>query len=87
MGAVNVLGVVATAVAAGGLANLVGRGLIDARVKVNIDSYVADTSEVVGSTVKLGSPLPAGARVIAIILEVSVAQAGLTVTLGDSHTA
>lgn len=76
-------GDVATAVAAGGLSNKVLKGLIDGRVKCMLDSITLAGTELSGSLIYLGSLLPAGANVIAIVLSVSVAQASLTFQLGD----
>ncbi len=84
MAAVNVKGVVATAVAAGGLSNKVLQGLIDGRVKCMIDQYTSDTTEGVGSTIKMGQLLPAGANVIGVLLACTTAQAGVTISVGDS---
>lgn len=80
----NVLGTVATAVAAGGLANKQLAGLIDGRVKAMIDSYTSDASEDAGSTIKFGRTVPTGANVIAVLLACSTAQAAVTISVGDS---
>jgi hypothetical protein len=82
-------GTVKTAVDAGGVANKLLGGLIDARVKVMLDSYtIASGSEPVsGSTLKLGGTLPAGANIIAIALAASVAQTSVTVNIGDADSA
>ncbi len=83
----DVLAVVRTAVAAGGLANKVTQGLIDGRVKVMHDYYVADASEALASTIKFGKNLPAGAKVLAILLTSSVAQSSVTISVGDGASA
>ena len=86
---VNVLGVVATAIATGGVSNWQLPGLIDGRVKCMIDKYtvVSGSEPTTGSTIKFGAQLPIGANVIAIILSASTAQASLTFTLGDAASA
>jgi len=81
----NVSGVSQTAIDAGGLAQQLAAGMRDGRVKVCLDSYVADGSESAGSTIKFGGELPAGAKIIAIILSASVAQSSLTCKLGTSY--
>ena len=82
----DVLGVVATAVAAGGVANKVLQGLIDGRVKCMVDSYVVpDTNVAAASTIKLGQVLPKGAHILAIILSSSVAQTTVTVLVGTTY--
>jgi hypothetical protein len=82
-------GVVKTAVDAGGVANKLGQGLIDGRVKVMLDSYTVVTSSepASGSLLKLGSAIPTGANIIAIALSASVAQTSLTVNIGDIDSA
>ena len=79
----TVLGTVATAVAAGGLSNKQLSGLIDGRVKANIDTYVAVGTEASGTVIKVGSVLATGANVIAVLVVGSAASAALTVSVGD----
>lgn len=80
-------GLVATAVASGGLSNKVLKGLIDGRVKCMLDTLTLAGTELSGSLLYMGSLLPAGANVIAIILSVSTVQTSLTFTLGDVASA
>ena len=84
----DVRGVVNTAVYAGGVANKVTQGLIDGRNKVNMDKYTVIVSDLAtASTIKLGSALPVGAKVLFIILSSSVAQTSLTASVGDANSA
>lgn len=82
----DVLGVNQTLVDAGGLATI-ARGLHNGRIKVNYDSYTADGTEAAGSTIQLCGDLPAGAKIIAIILAAGTAQSSLTMTVGNSYDA
>lgn len=77
------LGDVATAAQAGGLSNAVLNGLINARVKANLESYTITGSETAASTIDIGQTLPSGARVLEIILNFSTAQTSLTLDIGD----
>lgn len=78
-------GVIATAVAAGGVANQQPQGWIDGRVKCMIDQIVLAGSELSGSTISLGAiPLPDNSTIIAILLSSSVAQTSLTASVGDA---
>lgn len=81
------LGDVATSFQAGGLSNAVLNGLIDARLKAMLDSYTIGATETTGSTIDIGAQLPAGARVVGIILHVSTNQSSLTVSIGDDASA
>lgn len=79
---------VATDFQAGGLSNAVLNGLIDARVKAMLDSYtIGGSTETSGSTIDVGAQLPSGARVVAIIINVSTAQTSLTLSIGDDASA
>lgn len=82
-----VKGVVATAVAAGGLSNASLNGLRDGRVKAMLDTYVVAGTETVASTITLGAIIPTGANIIAIILSVEDAQAAATFSVGDAGSA
>lgn len=85
---VAILGDVATSTQAGGLANKVLNGLVDARKKSNLESYtIGGSSEVSGSTIDIGHLLPKGARVHSIMINVSVAQTSLTISIGDDASA
>ena len=83
----DVVGVNRTAWAAGGLANKLLSGLIDARAKIMLDSYTMTATEATGSTLKLCANIPNGANVVAIVLYASVAQSSLTVSVGDGASA
>jgi len=80
-------GVVATAAQTGGPSNWQLGGVIDGRVKVMIDTYVAVATEAVASTIAFGQQLPVGANVISITLVSTVAQTSVTVTVGDKVSA
>ena len=80
-------GVVATAALTGGPSNWQNQGVIDGRVKVMIDTYVALATEAVASTIAFGKMLPVGANVISITLVSTVAQSSVTVTVGDMVSA
>lgn len=81
------LGDVQTAVAATGLNNIQAFGKINARAKVNLESYTILGTEASGSTLDIGATLPANARVLEIVLNFSVAQTSLTLSIGDGASA
>lgn len=83
----DTLGVVATAVAAGGLSNVVGHGYHDARKKVLLETYTILGTETVGSTIKLFSKIPKNARVLSIKISVSTNQTSATISVGDDASA
>lgn len=80
-------GEVNTAVDTGGVVNAVLNGLIDARVKVNVENYTILGSELSGSTINIGGNLPKGAVILAIVLMVSAAQTAATFSVGDAGSA
>lgn len=80
-------GVVQTAIDAGGLSNFQAAGIIDGRVKVRSDYRTMLATEVAGSVLEFGGDLPAGAKILAIILSSSVAQSSLTISVGTSYNA
>ena len=80
-------GTVKTAVDAGGLSNAMLQGLIDGRVKCNLETYTILGSELSGSVIKVADLIPAGANIIAILLTVSVAQSAATFSVGDANSA
>lgn len=79
-------GVQKTLVDAGGPSTIL-QGFVDARVKAMLDSYAIAGTEIVASTISLGGTIPAGAKVIGIVLYVSVAQAAATFSVGDGASA
>jgi hypothetical protein len=83
----DVLGVVATAVAAGGQSSNVAHGRVDARKKVHLDSYTIAGTETVVSTIKLGAKLRKGSRILNITLAVSANQTAATFSVGDEASA
>lgn len=83
----TVLGVIATAVAAGGVNNAVAQGHINARVKVNLDTYTIAGTEGTSSTITLGALIPKGARVLKVVLTVSANQTSATFSVGDDASA
>lgn len=86
MAATQTKGVIATDVAAGGLANKADIGNIDARVKQSFDTYTILGTEGVGSTIIMGPILPQGARIRNVIIVYS-ANAAATLAVGDSNSA
>jgi len=80
-----VSGVNQTIIDAGGLSDQLARGLIDGRVKVCLDSYEASTL-VSGSTIKLFGALPAGAKIVEMIIDFD-ALGSATIDVGDSNDA
>ena len=85
MAAQDVKGVNQTAIDAGGLANQIAAGLRGGRVKVCHDSYVADGTESIGSTIEFGGDLPAGAKILQVSLAASVAQSSVTFSIGTTN--
>jgi hypothetical protein len=83
---INVKGVVATAVAATGLANKQGPGVIDARLKQSFDTYTTLGTETTGSTILMGPILPQGALIRDVKI-VYTANASATLSVGDSASA
>lgn len=81
------LGVIATAVAAGGLNNAQAHGFIDARKKVMLETYTILATEVVGSTIKLFGKIPKNARVLSLKISVSANQNAATISIGDDASA
>jgi hypothetical protein len=87
----TVYGVTATAQYTGGLANKLGVGYINGRVKVYRDTYAADASAS-GTVIQVAGYgttgyLPKGARIISIHISASVAQSSVTVSVGDLTSA
>lgn len=77
---------IATLDQAGG-PSVIEQGRKDARVKVNTDSYTLTTATTSGSTIDIGALLPNKARVLEIVLNFSVAQTSLTLSVGDDASA
>ena len=83
-----ILGDVATKAQTGGLINVMVHGLINARVKANLESYtIGGSAETAGSTLDVGGLIPKGAHIIAILLYVSAAQTSATFDIGDDADA
>ena len=87
----TVYGVTATAQYTGGLANKLGVGYVNGRVKVYRDTYAADASAS-GTVIQVAGYgttgyLPKGARILAIAISTSVAQTSVTVSVGDLTSA
>lgn len=78
----DVKGVNQTLIDAGGLVSQIAAGLDGGRLKVKMDEYTTDTNEASGSTIEFGGDLPAGAKIIAIVLAATVAQSSLTFLFG-----
>src|SRR3989338_10937132 len=78
---------IATAVDTGGLNNLLEHAKIYANVKFNEIDYTIAGTELSGSTIEVGAPIPANARVLGIDLHFSAAQTSLTLSIGDNASA
>jgi hypothetical protein len=79
-----VKGVNRTLIDAGGESKLL-RGLVDGRVKCNVDTYVPLGTEAAGSTIKVGSDLPAGANIVGVQISNLAQDAAVTLAVGDSN--
>lgn len=80
----TVLGVINTAVNAGtGPAAWQTAGYINGREKCNIDFYVGLGTEAAASVIKMGGPLPVGAKVLRHVLQISASIGSFTVSVGD----
>lgn len=78
----------ATSIQSGGLSNAITRGLLDARVKADLDSYtIGGSTETSGSTIDIGSTIQSGSRILAIVIHVSTAQTSATLSIGDDASA
>lgn len=84
---VNYKGTVATAVNTGGTINALAQGFTDARHKQSIDTYTILGSELSGSTINVCGTLPAGARILVIVLSVDNNQTSATFSVGDGASA
>lgn len=58
-------------------------GYVDGRKKVMLDFYVGLGTESAGSTINMGAPLPAGAKVLSVSVHTSAATGALTMSVGD----
>jgi len=89
MSVTALVGVNATALAAGGLSNKLLAGLLDARVKADFDTYITvGTIEDGTSTIAMGRVLPKGANIVDVILYLSKAlTSSVTLSVGDSNAA
>ena len=74
-----------TLIDTGGMASQLAAGLENGRVKCSIDQYVAAGSETAGTVIEFCGDLPAGAKIIEVVLSSSVAQSSLTLALGTSY--
>lgn len=89
MGVGTLYGVNATLVAAGGVSQIL-QGMVDARVKCMVDTFVTTgASEDIGTTITFGPALPTGARILDVILGVtgSLGSGSTTLSVGDANTA
>jgi len=64
--------------------NIIAMGIWGGKLRVQIDTYVTDTTETVGSTIKMGK-LPVGATFIEAILFHGALGATVTFDLGDTN--
>ena len=82
---VTVLGANRTLLVAGGVQKILS-GLVDGRVKVQVDTYASSATLDIGSTIKFFN-LPTGAKIMLIALMATTAQTSLTYSLGNGDTA
>lgn len=87
MAATQTAGVIATAVAGGGLANKQQNGYIDVRNKSMYDIYTTKGTEGVGSTIAMCGILPVGCLIRDITLFNSAITGGASISVGDSNSA
>jgi len=80
-------GVIATAVAATGLANKQQNGYIDVRNKSMFDTYTTLGTEVTTSTILMCGLLPVGALIRNVTLINTAITGGASVSVGDSNSA
>lgn len=80
------VGVTGTLIDAAGVSTILS-GLVDARVKCMLDTYVILGTEIVGDTILLGGSVPIGANIIAIGINVDTAQTSANVDVGDAESA
>ena len=73
-----------TLIDTGGMASQVAAGLINGRVKCDIDEYVCD-GQGIGTIIEMFSELPDGAKIIAVVFSSSVAQTSVTLQIGTSY--
>lgn len=66
--------------------NIVEPGQDGSNLKVQADSYTF-AGEASGTVLRVGNSLPAGARIHAIIINSAALGSGVTLDVGDSHTA
>lgn len=83
----NYKGSIATKVNTGGLTNASIQGFVDAREKVHCDTYTVAGTELSGSTINMCANIPAGAKVLSVVLSVDNAQTSATFSVGDSASA
>ena len=73
-----------TLIDTGGMVSQIAAGLVNGRVKCDIDEYVAD-GEAIGTVIEMFSDLPAGAKILALIFSSTVEQTSVTFKLGTSY--
>lgn len=83
----TVKGVNQTKIDNGGIDNKLDNGLVNARVKVYHDSYVAVGDETAGTVIKMCGAIPAGSKVVGIALGCNDIGSGATLSVGDSNSA
>lgn len=70
-----------------GPANWQTAGYIDGREKTNMDFYIGLGTEVAGSRLIMGAPVPLGAKVMSVSVRMSANTSSLTMSIGDLHLA
>jgi len=74
-----------TLIDAGGMASQVAAGLVNGRIKCDLDEYVATATEDAGTVIEFFSNLPDGAKIVALIFSSSVTQSSVTMQIGTSY--
>jgi len=63
--------------------NIINPGLVGGRLRVSVDTYEA-SSLAAGSAIYMCPPLPAGAKVIGMVLSYDALGSGVTLKVGDA---
>jgi len=74
-----------TLIDTGGMVSQVAAGLVNGRIKCDLDEYVAAGTETAGTVIEFFSDLPSGAKIVALIFSSSVEQTTVTMQIGTSY--